>query len=78
MTSNLETIQVSKVRGAASAPQISAMPSSMAADPTKQEVLGFGIQQSKSFWLALYGENMCFSICRFITILARAKSRISD
>ena len=38
MTSNLETIEVSKVRGAAPAPQISAMPSSMAADPTKQEV----------------------------------------
>jgi len=38
MRSNLETIGVSKVRGAAPAPQISAMPSSMAADPTKQEV----------------------------------------
>jgi hypothetical protein len=31
MTSDLETIEVSKVRGAAPAPQISAMPSSMAA-----------------------------------------------
>jgi hypothetical protein len=38
MRSNLETIEVSKVRDAAPAPQISAMPSSMAADPTKQEV----------------------------------------
>ena len=38
MRSNLETIEVSKVRGAAPAPQIYAMPSSMAADPTKQEV----------------------------------------
>ena len=36
MTSNLETIEVSKVRGAAPAPQISAMPSSMAADPSKR------------------------------------------
>ena len=36
MTSNLETIEVSKVRGVAPAPQISAMPSSMAADPRKR------------------------------------------
>jgi len=37
MKSNHETIEISKVRGAVPAPQISAMPSSMAADPTKQE-----------------------------------------
>ena len=47
MRSNLETIGVSKIRGAAPAPQISAMPSSMAADPTKQE--GFRGEKRNKF-----------------------------
>jgi len=78
MTSNLETIEVSKVRGAAPAPQISAKPSSMAAVPTKQEV--FRGEKRNKFNIAKVSDwRHMEKICVFQSVvLARGKSRISD
>ena len=58
MTSNLETIEVSKVRGAAPAPQISAIPSSMAClEPSR-----FNVNKQKFLTDVIRRKYMVFNL----------------